>query len=188
MTRYADTRKPAPDSPLPPTYSRLSADPLSGRGEDGAPAGPYFGPGGPPPRGARRGTAAWAGTASTGAPTGRQRTVSTPAPSPIMRVLDRTAAHGAPLTPQPDDAAAVAGASGSDASPEPGRPGVVEAGRGVAAPDRALADLVADRLERLAARIRAKGDPRLARATDSGEPLDAVLADIVGDYLRDRGA
>src|SRR5690606_36026395 len=103
-------------------------------------------------------------------------------------VLDRTAAHGAPLAPQPDDAGAVAGAAAPDAPAEPGRPRGAPSAQPLAAPDRALADLVAERLERLASRIRAVGDPRLALATDSGDPLDAVVADIVGDYLRDQGA
>ena len=107
---------------------------------------------------------------------------------PIMPVLDRTAAHGAPLAPQPDDVVAVTGMPGADGAVEPGRSGGASSARPSTAADRALADLIAERLERLAARIRAEGDPRLARATDSGEPLDAVLADIVGDYLRDQGA
>jgi hypothetical protein len=101
-------------------------------------------------------------------------------------VLDRTAAHGAPLAHQPDDVAAVAGAEAAVETVRAGGPS--PSSRGLGERDRALADLVADRLERLAATIRAEGHPRLARATDTGEPLDAVLVDIVGDYLRDRGA
>ncbi|MFO7261561.1 MAG: hypothetical protein DIU52_010425 [bacterium] len=104
----------------------------------------------------------------------------------LIPVLDRTAAHGAPLAHQPDDVAAVAGAEAAVETVRAGGPS--PSSRGLGERDRALADLVADRLERLAARIRAEGHPRLARATDTGEPLDAVLVDIVGDYLRDRGA
>jgi len=187
MMRFADPSQPVPDSPLPPVYSRLSTTRLSGGVGDGAPAGPYFGPSGPAPRASKRADAARA-AGGDGVRAGRQRTGARVAAPPIMPLLDRTAAHGAPLAPQPDDVVAVTGTAGPDGAVEPGRPGGAPPARPVAAPDRSLADLVADRLERLAAKIRAQGDPRLARATDSGEPLDAVLADIVGDYLRDQGA
>ncbi len=185
MMRFADPPQPVPNSPLPPVFSRLSTARLSGGVGDGAPAGPYFGPSSPVLRVSKRGDAV---RAAGEAGRGRQRTGARVAVLPVMPVLDRTAAHGAPLAPQPDDAVAVAGTAGPDAAVEPGRPGGAPSAQPLAAPDRELADLVADRLERLAARIRAEGDPRLARATDSGEPLDVVLADIVGDYLRDQGA
>ena len=186
MMRFADPPQPAPNSPLPPVFSRLSTDPRPAL-DGGAPAGPYFGPSGPAPRGRKRGGPTRA-AGSAGEQAGRPPAGARPASPPVPPVLDRTAAHGAPLAPQPDDAVAVAGTAGPDAAVEPGRPGGAPSAQPLAAPDRELADLVADLLERLAARIRAEGDPRLARATDSGEPLDVVLADIVGDYLRDQGA
>src|SRR5690606_30918082 len=186
MTRSADTPTPAADSPLPPVYSRLSAAPLPGGVvEDGAPARPYYGPGGLPPRDARP-VGASPGPGRPDARVEPSGTVNASVSPRLIPVLDRTAAHGAPLAHQPDDVAAVAGAEAAVETVRAGGPS--PSSRGLGERDRALADLVADRLERLAARIRAEGHPRLARATDTGEPLDAVLVDIVGDYLRDRGA
>jgi len=103
-------------------------------------------------------------------------------------VLDRTAAHGAPLAPQPDDVRAETGTAPDGAPVEPRAGAGAPSARPPAGSDPELANFVAERLERLASRIRTVGDPRLALATDSGEPLDAVVADIVGDYLRDQGA
>lgn len=181
--RFADPPQHDTGSPFPPTFSRLSADPRPDVG-DSAPTRPYYGPAGPAPRAGKRRE----GTGGTGAGSPRaERRAATPAP-PLLPVADRTAAHGVPLVSEPDDAGAGAGAA-LEAHAGTGRDaGVGAPPRPAAGAGSALADLVADRLEQLASRLRAHGDPRLAVATTGGEPLDAVVAGIVGDYLRDQGA
>jgi hypothetical protein len=180
-------REEAP-RPLPPAFSRLAVT-RSGLA-DGAPAEPYFGPHRPAARALGRITASAESLMAAHAPGGhaardefahgrRERAVAAATP-----VGDRTAALAMPLPTEPDDARVAA--SPPVDSPTGHRP--ARAGH-EAAPATRLAEEVAERLERLALRLRTEGDPRLAIASGADDDLDAIIARVVSDHLtRDLGA
>ncbi|HEX7090192.1 MAG TPA: hypothetical protein VF192_08645 [Longimicrobiales bacterium] len=188
MMESNDPSREEASRPLPPVFSRLAVT-QSGLA-DGAPAGPYFGPHRPAARALGRTTASAEPVVAARAPGehaaptelahGRwERAVAGATP-----IADRTAALAMPLPTEPDDARAAASPL---ADPAAGHR-TAQDGRG-AAPAARLAEEVAERLERLALRLRTEGDPRLAIAARADDDLDAVIARVVSDHLtRDLGA
>ena len=173
-----DSPRDEASRPLPPVFSRLGVT-RSGLA-DGAPAGPYFGPLRPGARAPGRNTARREHAAPGELAHRRLERAGAPATPPVT---DRTAALAIPLPTEPDDARAAA----SPPADSPREHRAAEAGH-AAAPVNRLAEEVAERLERLAFRLRTEGDPRLALAAGAGDDLDAIIARVVSDHLtRDLG-
>lgn len=164
--------------PLPPVFSRLAVT-RSGLA-DGAPARPYFGPPRPAARAPGRSGASRQHAVPGELAHGRLERAGAPA---TPSFADRTAALAIPLPTEPDDARAAASSPAESRAEHD----ATEAGS-AAAPVNRLAEEVAERLERLAFRLRTEGDPRLALTAGDGDELDAIIARVVSDHLtRDLG-
>lgn len=175
---FNDPAREGASRPLPPVFSHLAT--TRSALADGVPVGPFFGPNRPGGRAPRRGTVggrhATPGEDAYGEPDRAGAAVTSP-------VADHTAALAIPLSTEPDDVRGAATPAGDTPTEEvASRAGRVSEGA------TRLAEELAERLERLASRLRAEGDPRLALTTEDGDRLEAIIARVVRDHLtRDLG-